>query len=113
MTVVQTADRISPRRRGALIVTTIVITVSLAACGGGGSKKARFAANLRQLGLTSDEASCVTDQLYRALTSDEIDEFYTAAQQGSGNQAAIPVPLRQKLYAAVAPCAATSGPASG
>lgn len=105
-------DRIPSRRRSVLAVASLVAVVGLSACGGGSSQKSRFADNLRKLGLSQQEASCVTDRLYASLDSGEIDEFFSAAEQNSGNQAAIPLPLRQKLYAAVAPCAPTSGPAA-
>lgn len=106
-------DRIPRLRRALLAVASLVAVVGLTACGGGSSQKSRFADNLRKLGLSQQESSCVTDRLYASLDSGELDELFSAAQQNSGNQAAIPLPLRQKLYAAVAPCAPTSGPATG
>jgi hypothetical protein len=88
--------------------------LGLAGCGGGGgNQKGHFAARLQQLGLSSETASCVTDHLYTSLSSGEIVELFSAAEKGGGNQAAIPLPLRQKLYAAIVPCAPASPSSRG
>jgi hypothetical protein len=110
---VPVAHRIRPPLRALFAGLTIVALVGVAGCGGGSSQKDRFATRLQQLGLSSETASCVTDHLYSSLDSGEVDELFSAAKKGGGNQAAIPLPLRQKLYAAIVPCAPAGASTSG